>query len=524
MKYNKQKSGNQGFTVVELVVSFSITLVVILLLFQIVISLKDLYVKDGLKTELLIKQSLMTQKVAGSFLDNKIVVATKCSDEPNCLSFTFEDNSVKTLHFDKIKGIFHYGDYTTKLVKGSKFGSIDITNESFINVDPGKNDSVIRIHIPITHKLVSGDYGISINYLYDSRKVAVGDLNLSELTTAEQVFLKGNSMMVLQDTTFSEPGYYVRKTDGTIVENDARVTVSGTVGTNSGIYTKTYTLKNGSTVISEKKRTITVVKSTNNFDYTGSMQTFTVPVTGNYQIELWGAGGGNDVTNRGGRGAYTKGTITLNAGEKLYVFVGQKGLSTTANMMAWNGGGYGTAGSGGGATDIRLIGDTSWNSIDGLRSRIMVAGAGGGTDTYTDGEYGGDGGTLSGLNSAKGYGKGGTQTAGGAGIGSGSFGIGGSTPSAGGGGGGYYGGGSSTDANDYGGGGGSSFISGYDGCNAVDSSGNHTATANHYSGKSFIGSGMIAGNTSMPNPRGSGTMTGNTEHGYARITLISVIS
>ena len=79
-----------------------------------------------------------------------------------------------------------------------------------------------------------------------------------------------------------------------------------------------------------------------------------------------------------------------------------------------------------------------------------------------------------------------------------------------------------------GGAGGSSYISGYTGCNAIredaenDSGGdqNHRGTPNHFSGRIFENGSMINGDTSgMPNPNSaSGTMTGNNDNGYARIT------
>lgn len=177
----KLKSVNNdcGFTVIELVVSFTITLIVILLLFQVVLSLKDLYVKDGIRTELLIKQSMMGQKITTDLNEHKIVAVTKCTSENHCLSFTFDDGSIKTLSYNKDTNIFHYGDYTTKLVSGSKFGNIEISNRTFPDIPMGRNDSIIKIKIPITHNLTKGDYGILVDYLYDSRKVTIGNLNIS---------------------------------------------------------------------------------------------------------------------------------------------------------------------------------------------------------------------------------------------------------------------------------------------------------------------------------------------------------
>jgi hypothetical protein len=231
------------------------------------------------------------------------------------------------------------------------------------------------------------------------------------------------------------------------------------------------------------------------YPYTGSYQTFVVPNDGNYQIEAWGAKGGNSFSGTGGNGGYTKGEIYLTKGTILYLYVGQYGQSG-----GWNGGAYGGA-TGGGASDVRTA-SGNWNDTTSLRSRILVAGGGGGGERI----QGGAGGGLVGGNGAICYNSsigytctaagGGSQTAGGAGgwtspFGygyAGGFGYGGAgAPSGidagGAGGGGYYGGGGITYAN--GGGGGSSFISGCPGCNAVNASGTPTGQPNHFSGYIF---------------------------------------
>lgn len=76
-----------------------------------------------------------------------------------------------------------------------------------------------------------------------------------------------------------------------------------------------------------------------------------------------------------------------------------------------------------------------------------------------------------------------------------------------------------------GGGGGSSFISGYEGCNAISAESTenniiHTNQPNHYSGKVFVDTVMKAGDEEMPTHDGTGTMTGNSGNGYARITYL----
>ena len=195
--------------------------------------------------------------------------------------------------------------------------------------------------------------------------------------------------------------------------------------------------------------TVGKINYTTNFSYTGSCTTYIAKSTGYYNLEVWGAQGGNyNTTYVGGLGGYSKGIVKLEKGTTLYVCVGGQPQTVTTSKTAvpggFNGGGngfnratpgtdtYGQAG--GGATDIR-IGQNS------LYARVIVAGGGSGSNNRTSGYAGGG---TSGVTGQLGYA--GTQTSAGTG---GSFGQGGSATTSGsnyrygasGGGGGFYGGG-----------------------------------------------------------------------------------
>ncbi len=252
---------------------------------------------------------------------------------------------------------------------------------------------------------------------------------------------------------------------------------------------------------------ISQAQVTTTFNYTGAVQTYTVPcgVT-SVTIQASGAQGGNaSIGGTGGLGGTANGILTVSTGDILYIYVG--------GQNGYNGGGTGgqdgnttfgglpgnLAPSGGGASDVR------WNGIS-LANRVIVAGGGGGAGS--NGVWpgcqvagpagnGGNGGGLTGVSGTFGVGtpcncaggggdgaSGGTQSAGGihgnyfgntacfrsswGPGGDGSVGLGGNgslqyhngTGGGGGGGGGYYGGGSGGNGSDTtpGGGGGSSWL------------------------------------------------------------------
>jgi len=225
------------------------------------------------------------------------------------------------------------------------------------------------------------------------------------------------------------------------------------------------------------------------FDYVGDYQKWVVPATGVYRVELWGAQGGSV----GGNGGYTAGSVYLEQGLELYVYVGQS-RSNSSGGVSFNGS-FSSAGGlpGGGATDIRLAGG-EWNDFESLKTRIMVAGSGG----SGNGKAGAGGGLIG---KSGGNNGGGTQTSGGAGsvYSNGGFGYGGNGE---GGGGGYYGGGGASSI--AGSSGGSSFISGHNGCDAISESSVsnkivHTGQSIHYSGYQFQDTVMIDGDGGMVN-------------------------
>ncbi len=227
---------------------------------------------------------------------------------------------------------------------------------------------------------------------------------------------------------------------------------------------------------------LTYAGAVKNFDYTGGQQTYTAYAGCQYKLEVWGAQGGSG-TRTGGYGSYSTGTIAMNISSPLYVYVGGAGTySGSANTAGgYNGGGgslysnvSGERASGGGASHIALVSgllpNLSAHSSD--NTIVTVAAGGGGAAYYASDQYGdgGHGGGIKGNDGTQGgtqtcvIGRGGTQSAGGAGAANGTFGKGAdaiktysdSSWGGAGGGGGYYGGGSAF--NNVGGGGGSGYI------------------------------------------------------------------
>lgn len=554
------KVNNKGVTIVELVVSISILTIIVLFLFQLILSLKEVYNSSGIKTEMLNKQAIINREINDDLNDKQLELARSCSTSPdviNCISFYFKDGTSKRLEFiqktDSSPAYLVYGDYKTELASGSDFNfatsNYNIKAITITDVVDLTNDSILSINVPIVHPNINNDYSIHVVYQYNSNNTSITNLAISGNDSAEEIWLAGSSNMIWYSTVdFVDPGYYYLDSSNNIVKANTSteaVTVSQSEIVD-GVMTVTYTpVSNPEKVVT---RTVTFISTSYTYDYNGSYYTFSAPVNGNYKIELWGANGNSSGDYTGGTGAYTSGNIDLLAGEKVYVYVGGEG---NGDNGGYNGGGSLTlnqstqnGAAGGGATDIRLK-NGNWDSVDGLRSRIMVAAGGAGALTGTCGssnKNGGFGGSVSSSSNTLGtactdsmftIALGASQSSGGS-INvydtsgsilntyvSGKFGM--SLAPEGyegdikaGGGGGYFGGASSSYGSPATGG--SSFVSGYQGSLAIDSNGNITDSNIHYSGKKFDNIKLLDGeslSSSMSKPT-----SGN--NGYARISLASI--
>ena len=301
---------------------------------------------------------------------------------------------------------------------------------------------------------------------------------------------------------------------------------------------------------------------TSTYNYTGGLQTYTVPagVTSIAVDVIGGQGGGrecaypaglNEYQSTGGCGGRVQATINVTPGDVLQVTVGGGGIGTNAATALVFGGGGRVAGwnttwpsaSGGGGSFITDV-------TSGTTLAVAGGGGGGGGDFCSSagfglgvGDRGGDGGGLTGApgNSDEcgvGFGgQGGTPVAGGlagtcfgyvgmngaAGVGGNSVTVGGVTCGAGGGG--YYGGGSGGEGS--GGGGGSSYTNPLyttavihtQGYNCITTSAAAPAGANgqviitvNCSAGTITGNGLlcVGGNTPLTDATAGGTWSSGT--------------
>ena len=251
------------------------------------------------------------------------------------------------------------------------------------------------------------------------------------------------------------------------------------------------------------------------YTYTGRVESFTAPVSGEYKMECWGASGASIYPNvsylKPGLGGYSIGYLNAAPNENFYVCVGSSGAYGSYSYN--NNLGYSiSAGSpGGGATHISInSGGELKNFSSHSTDVLLVAGGGGGVDITSgkeaSGGYGGGTKGGAGMSTDGTYiGTGGTANAGGKtnyeyqGV-NGSFGLGGV---------------GWTSSHDYSAQGGSGWYGGGGGASLYV--GTAGGGSGHVNSSLLSNAQTIAGNQSFPSPNG-GTETGHSGHGECIIS------
>ena len=399
----------KGFTVLELIVSFTLAATIGFFLLRITMVINDLYTDSYVKTNIISKQNIMTERMYDDFLYNDVKVVLKCGN--NCLRFIFSDNSEKLFEIDN--NTFKWGDFTLKLTDGSVYNDVTTNNKKNLS-SVEFNNSLLSIKIPIVNSILKDEKFITnIVVPYNSENVHIDDLDFANNNFEHYMVLKEPGTTFLDvDSIFTDPGIYVYygkttcsmkntadytqiKKNGGIVNNrfegdgcsNLNVQINYNVlKTNGNLYVPgeydvEYKLYIDGIYKDNATRHVTVFKKINKFPYNGtlvdnrSIYTFVIPMSGYYMLEAWGASGFGSAS---GYGAYATLTARFQKGEKLYIYVGQINNSVmgkpnfnTDTSIVFNG--Y----SGGGATDIRISSS----------EKILVAG-GGGSGLYATGGYG----------------------------------------------------------------------------------------------------------------------------------------
>lgn len=153
----------KGFTLVELITTFALVTVIIILLTNVILVLKNLYTTYDIKTKLLIDQGDLSY-ILNSKINDSVSVSYngECTiDNEYCYSFIFDSEDIKLVISDKY---IKFGSYVYTISEGTEIEELE-DSEQYVSVKTDGTHEFLIIKIPIKNKLYPNEeFGVNVVY------------------------------------------------------------------------------------------------------------------------------------------------------------------------------------------------------------------------------------------------------------------------------------------------------------------------------------------------------------------------
>lgn len=454
-----KRLNNKGITTIEVIISFVIVVIITTSLYTTVSNYNQKRLIENYKSKIYTYKNTLTKEIQDDFIKiglthasyDKEYDGTTTVHTVNC---DLKDGTKRTLIVTQrfTDSTYHHGDPSVDDYFMIQYGNQEANdmldyplpnvgesvsengkivydlsiNNVLINIE---DENILSIYIGFYHPELMTRYGINIICPIDFVSKGVDNnskFNVREITKTTRRYTfnanGGSGIINPLAATVGQPlelpgkGHYIRQ-GYSLIEWNTQPDGSGNKYAPGETVIPTAIQSNTITLYAQWKKISSKV-----FDYTGDIQTYTIPEDGRYRLEAWGAqGGGNPdqtLNSHAGLGGYTVAEVNFNKGDVIYVVVGGQGTygtgdGTVKHAVAggYNGGGAtntavnGGSGSGGGATHIAQVNGLLKDIAASKNKIYIVAGGGGGCDNQastsagtTDDGSGGSGGGTAGQN------------------------------------------------------------------------------------------------------------------------------
>lgn len=157
---------NKGLTLIELITTFALSAVIIVLLINVVASIRTVYSKVSIKSDLYITQSNLSNALNSKLHDNKLDSYSTCTDSTFCFNFTLMNGETFKLVVEENK--IMVGDKVYKLTDKTKVVNPTLVPGYIEQNEAYSGNNILVLKIPIINELYPNiDFGVNVVYLYN---------------------------------------------------------------------------------------------------------------------------------------------------------------------------------------------------------------------------------------------------------------------------------------------------------------------------------------------------------------------
>ncbi|MFA5602695.1 MAG: hypothetical protein WDA21_03050 [Bacilli bacterium] len=160
---------NKGFTVYELLISFTFLALISYSMLSMILNIKDKSYLTGLEFDMKTFKNAVSIKIENDLTTKTIQSITTCGDY--CISILYDNEEAKQFSIDISNKTISYGTENYKLPTDSYFGeSMSVSTQTIAEVSSGRKNSLLIFYIPIEHYEAKGDFGLNLIYQYDNNE------------------------------------------------------------------------------------------------------------------------------------------------------------------------------------------------------------------------------------------------------------------------------------------------------------------------------------------------------------------
>ena len=160
----------KGFTTIELITSFTLASVIMLILFNVIIIMKDNMSSVNAKTNVLVNKDNLSYNINKRFKEKELSSITMCDEGDKCYLFTYSDSTSDKLIYSSTDKIITFNNYTFNITDDMKVDIPTIT-EHYDVMSSTKYNGYFIINIPIT--VDNKDYSIRLVKHFNTDSVVV---------------------------------------------------------------------------------------------------------------------------------------------------------------------------------------------------------------------------------------------------------------------------------------------------------------------------------------------------------------
>lgn len=159
----------KGFTLIEVLVSFTLVSVIAIFLFQIIYIVRDIYKEKSVKSELYIESYNLSNTINRDIITNDDLTKVEKTSGDN-VNLTFGNKTI-SITIDRTNHTINYGNYSVNILSSATIGDITLDYD-YVMAKSGKN-GILKIIIPISHDGYNEDFNALIFARYDSTKTLI---------------------------------------------------------------------------------------------------------------------------------------------------------------------------------------------------------------------------------------------------------------------------------------------------------------------------------------------------------------